>query len=130
MGRYKLRYFAAFVLLWFSRGAAAQSGAAGQSLDSIMPVRGFCIDIPRPSGVDSFVRFIHEELAPRKVNTLFMLVDYHYQFTSHPELTDTPFLSNAEVKKIVRACAEHHIRIIPQINMLGHQGWEEHPGKL
>jgi hypothetical protein len=105
-------------------------GAAAQSLDSIMPVRGFCINIPRPAGVDSFIRFVNDELAPRKVNTLVMLVDYHYQFKSHPELTDSFALSNAEVKKIVRACAEHHIRIIPQINMLGHQGWEEHPGKL
>src|SRR5579863_4098112 len=101
-----------------------------QSLDSLMPVRGFCIDVPRPSGVDSFVRFIHGELVPRKVNTLFILVDYHYQFKSHPELADTLALSNPDVKKIVRVCAENHIRIIPQINMLGHQGWEEHPGKL
>src|SRR5580658_6762853 len=81
---------------------------SGQSLDSILPVRGFCIDIPRPAGVDSFVRFIHDELAPRKVNTLFMLVDYHYQFKSHPELTDTLALSSAEVKKIVKACAQNH----------------------
>jgi hypothetical protein len=120
--------FSSFCL--FIAGCLAMTRVSGQSLDSIMPVRGFCIDAPRPSGVDSFVRFVHEELAPRKVNTLFILVDYHYQFKSHPELTDTLALSNAEVKKIVRVCAEHHIRIIPQINMLGHQGWEEHPGKL
>src|SRR5579863_3269638 len=94
-----------------------------QSLDSIMPVRGFCIDIPRPSGVDSFVHFIDEDLTTRKVNTLFLLCDYHYQFKSHPELVDCFALSNAEVKKIVKACARHNIRIIPQIDLLGHQGW-------
>ena len=53
---------------------------AQQKLDSILPVRGFCIDVPRPAGVDSFIRFINEELAPRKVNTLFLAVDYRYQF--------------------------------------------------
>jgi Glycosyl hydrolase family 20, catalytic domain len=99
-------------------------------LDSIIPVRGFCIDLPRPSGLDSFVHFINEELAPRKVNTLFLLVDYRYQFHSHPELADSFALSNAEVKKIVKACAQHHIRIIPQINLLGHQSWELRIGKL
>src|SRR5579859_706167 len=99
-------------------------------LDSVIPVRGFCIDVPRPNGLDSFVRFIAEEFAPRKVNTLFLLVDYHYQFKTHPELIDSFALSTADVKKIVSACAQHHIRIIPQINLLGHQGWEEHPGKL
>lgn len=118
-------FIAAFLLLAGSFSAGAQ-----QNLDSIIPVRGFCIDLPRPSGVDSFVQFIGEVLAPRKVNTLFLLVDYRYQFQSHPELTDNSALSNAEVKKIVRACAQNHIRIIPQINLLGHQGWEEHPGKL
>ena len=103
---------------------------AQQKLDSIMPVRGFCIDLPRPSGLDSFVHFINEELAPRKVNTLFLLVDYHYQFKSHPELIDSFALSEAAVKKIVKTCRQNNIRIIPQINLLGHQGWEERPGKL
>ena len=103
---------------------------AQQKLDSILPIRGFCIDLPRPAGLDSFIRFINEELAPRKVNTLLLGVDYRYQFKSHPELIDSYALSNADVKKIVRACAQHHIRIIPQINLLGHQGWENHPGKL
>jgi hypothetical protein len=103
---------------------------AQDNADSILPVRGLCIDIPRSPGVDSFVRFVDKELAPRKVNTLFLLVDYRYQFKSHPELADSFALSEQEVKKIVRVCADHHIRIIPQINMLGHQGWEEKPGKL
>ncbi|HEX9514181.1 MAG TPA: family 20 glycosylhydrolase [Puia sp.] len=121
-----------FLFGWspFPGHAQQQTGHAQQSLDSVMPVRGFCIDLPRSAGLDSFVHFINEELAPRKVNTLFLLVDYHYQFKSHPELTDSFALSNAEVKKIVKACARHNIRIIPQINLLGHQGWEERPGKL
>src|SRR5277367_2633690 len=101
-----------------------------QPLDSILPVRGFCIDLPRPNGVDSFLRFIHDALAPHRVNTLFLLVDYRYQFKSHPELADSCALSLIEVKKIVRACAAEKIRIIPQINMLGHQSWEGHIGKL
>jgi Glycosyl hydrolase family 20, catalytic domain len=124
MRRYIIRVGFASALIFLGLWSAAQD------LDSVMPVRGFCIDAPRPSGVDSFVRFVSGELAPRKVNVLFLLVDYRYQFQSHPELVDTPALSNADVKKIVRICAEHHIRLIPQINMLGHQGWEEHPGKL
>ncbi len=122
---------AAVFFLGKSFPANAQAPAeASQSLDSIIPVRGFCVGAPRPDGVDSFVHFINDVLAPKKVNTLFVLIDYHYQFKSHPELADTLALSNADVKKIVRACAQHKIRIIPQIDMLGHQGWEEHPNKL
>jgi hypothetical protein len=99
-------------------------------LDTLIPVRGFCIDVPRPSGLDSFIRFIDRELAPRKVNTLIVQMEYHYQFESHPELTDSFALSKADVKKIVAVCHKNNIRVIPQINFLGHQSWANRPGKL
>lgn len=95
-----------------------------------LPVRGFAIGAPRPSGVDSFVNFISKELAPRHVNTLILRVDYHYEFKSHPELTDSFALSKKDAKKIVKACKEAGIQIIPQINMLGHQSGGNRLGKL
>lgn len=99
-------------------------------IDSVMPIRGLCINAPKPTGVDSFITFIDKELPSRKVNTLFLLIDYRYQFTSHPELTDTEALSKADVKRLVQACQQHKIRIIPQINLLGHQSWASTPNKL
>ena len=62
---------------------------AQHSLDSLLPVRGFCIGAPSPKEVDRFVKFIDEELAPRKVNTLILRIDYNYQYKSHPELADS-----------------------------------------
>lgn len=112
-----------FIFLYFSLSAQTK-------LDSLLPVRGFCIDAPRPAGLDSFLTFIDMELAPRKVNTLILMIDYRYQFTSHPELADSFALSKADVKKIVSVCRKDKIRIIPQINLLGHQSWAKHPGKL
>ncbi|HEY2649342.1 MAG TPA: family 20 glycosylhydrolase [Puia sp.] len=106
------------------------SVSAQTKLDSLLPVRGFCIDAPRPSGLDSFVRFIDQELAPRKVNTLIVQMEFHYQFKSIPELTDSFALSKSDVKKIVSVCKKHNIRVIPQIDLLGHQSWANHTGKL
>ena len=103
---------------------------AQTKLDSLLPVRGFCIDVPRPSGLDSFLVFINKELVSRKVNTLLLLVDYRYQFKSHPELADSFALSKAEIKNIVKVCRDNNIRIIPQINLLGHQSWANRPNKL
>lgn len=82
-------------------GAAPTFGEAGAyagagPLDSLLPVRGFCIAAPRPSGLDSFLVFIRKELAPRHVNTLILRVDYHYMFQSHPELVDSFPLSRAD----------------------------------
>src|SRR5215210_1862416 len=103
---------------------------AQQNLDSLLPVRGFCIGAPKPKDVEAFTKFIAEELAPRKVNTLIVRVDYSYQFTSHPELVDSYSMSKADIKKMVNASKKNNIRIIPQINLLGHQSWASRTGKL
>jgi len=100
------------------------------SNEKVFQVKGFCIGAPSPKGVDRFVKFVNEELAPRGVNTLLILIDYNYQFVSYPQLRDSAALSKADIMKMVVACRKNNIRIIPQINMLGHQSWANHTGKL
>jgi hypothetical protein len=103
---------------------------AQSKLDSVLPIRGFAIGSPSPQDLDSFIIFINQELAPRKVNTLLLRVDYNYQYKSHPELVDSSALSTSQVKEIVKACRQKNIRIIPQINLLGHQSWAARLVKL
>ena len=117
-------------LVWLFFVAGQLPLMAQYQPDSLLPVRGFSIAAPKPSGVDAFVKFINQELAPRQVNTLILRVDYNYQFQSHPELRDSVALSLAEVKKLVNACKAQGIRIIPQINLLGHQSWASTTGNL
>ncbi len=99
-------------------------------LDEIIPVRGLCIAAPAPEGVNNFIHFIDDELIPRKINTLILRIDYRYRYTSHPELIDDNALTKQQVKKIVKACKKGGIKIIPQVNMLGHQSWSTDVGKL
>jgi len=103
---------------------------AQEKPEPVLPVRGLCIAAPAPARVDEFVTFIQKELAPRRVNTLILRVDYAYQYESHPELRDKDSLSKAEVKKLVAACKASGIRLIPQVNLLGHQSWASDCGKL
>ncbi|WP_234736993.1 family 20 glycosylhydrolase [Tellurirhabdus bombi] len=91
--------------------------------DSLLPVRGFCIGAPQSQNLDGFITFIDQELAPRKVNTLILRVDFNYEYKSHPELRDKNTLSKKDVKKLVKVCQKNNIRLIPQINLLGHQSW-------
>lgn len=107
-----------------------QALTAQQMIDSLFPVRGFCIGAPKPKDVDAFTKFIIEELAPRKVNTLVLRVDYRYEYKSHPELRDSFALTKADVKKMLNACKKYNIQIIPQVNLLGHQSWANHTNKL
>src|ERR1700730_627674 len=103
---------------------------AQQKLAIQLPVRGLCIAAPTAQNLDSFIVFMNHELRPRHVNTLILRIDYHYQFKLHPELTDTLALSLVDVKKIVQAARQDGIRLIPQVNLLGHQSWANHTGKL
>ncbi|QIP14402.1 family 20 glycosylhydrolase [Spirosoma aureum] len=112
-----------FVIIAIAYIFVTQIAFAQSKLDSLLPVRGFCIAAPQPKQLDTFIKFIDEELAPRQVNTLILRVDFNYQFDSHPELRDSIALSKREVKKLVKVCQKNHIRLIPQINLLGHQSW-------
>jgi hypothetical protein len=119
-----------FLILALSLTAAHLAARADETLDQRFPVRGLCIASPSASQVDRFVQFINDDLAPRSVNTLILRVDYNYHFASHPELAGNGALSKEDVKKLVAACREHHIHLIPQINLLGHQSWANHVGAL
>jgi N-acetyl-beta-hexosaminidase len=93
-------------------------------------VRGFCIAAPKPQMVDTFAQFIDKELAPRGVNTLILRIDFNYQYESRPELRDSNCLSKNDIKKLVAISQKHKIRLIPQINLLGHQSWANKTTRL
>jgi Glycosyl hydrolase family 20, catalytic domain len=100
------------------------------SPEAVFPVKGFCIRAPGADGIDRFTKFIDEELASRGVNTLILIMGYNYEYESYPQLRDSAALSKKEVKKIVAVCRKNNIRIIPQINLLGHQSSRNHLNKL
>ena len=101
-----------------------------KQVENTLPIRGFFISAPSATRIDDFVKFINDELAPRKVNTLILGVNFNYQYVSHPELHDSTALSKTDVKKLVDVCRKNNIQLIPQINLLGHQSWAEKVNKL
>jgi hypothetical protein len=110
--------------------AISITAMAQKKVDTLVPIRGFCIAAPRVDRLAPFVKFVDEELGPRMVNTLILRVDFNYQYNSHPELRDSTALSKADVKKIVEVCKKYNIKIVPQINLLGHQSWAGRLNKL
>jgi hypothetical protein len=103
---------------------------APETVADVFPVRGFCIAAPKPDGLGAFIDFIERELVPAAINTLVLRVDFNYTYCSHPELRDEDPLGADDVLLIAHACRAAGIRVIPQINLLGHQSWEEKLGKL
>lgn len=101
--------------------------AAGEP---VFPVKGICMNPPAPEAVEPFCTFIRNELAPMGVNTLFLRIDYAYEFETYPEMAGKNALSKADIKKIVAVCKQDHIRLIPLVDLLGHQSWAGTPGRL
>jgi hypothetical protein len=76
------------------------------------------------------VRFIKEALPKEGVNVLVLEIGYRYQFTKRSEMSDPEGLSRDNIKSLVGASREAGVRLIPLINLLGHQSWAKNTGAL
>ena len=99
------------------------SAQGGNTLDDKLPVRGFAIEAPNARVLDTFLRFIEEDLGPAGFNLLILRVDWNFAYESHPELRDPDPLTKQDAARIVAACRAHGIKVVPHINLLGHQSW-------
>jgi len=94
------------------------------------PVRGLHLSAPAAEDIPLAVRFIKEALPKEGVNVLVLEFDYRYQFARRPEVAEPDALSADNVKTLATACRDAGIRLIPQINLLGHQSWAKTTGAL
>jgi glycosyl hydrolase family 20 len=65
------------------------------------------------------------KLAAAGVNVVVVEVDYGFEFQSHPEVRSKRFITNAQAKELTTAAHAQGIRLIPQLNCLGHQSWSK-----
>ncbi len=89
------------------------------------PVRGLHLAAPKPDEMADCLRFVHEALPREGVNVLVVEFNYHFQFQKRPEVADPDALSRDEVKGLVSACRQAGVKLVPQVNLLGHQSWAE-----
>jgi hypothetical protein len=65
------------------------------------------------------------KLASLGVNALVLETDYNFEFKSHPELSAAQCVTQARAHQIAAEARRLGIRLIPQINCLGHQSWSK-----
>ena len=118
-GKSRLVQFSLITLVVFAFSPPIPLRAGSSSIT----VRGLHLAAPRPDELSLAIRFIRDALPKEGVNVLVMEFDYRYQYKSHPEVIDTDSLSEDQVKQIVAACHDAGIRLIPLLNLLGHQSW-------
>lgn len=99
------------------------AAAMVQAASPVPPVRGLHLTAPGHDDIPLAVRFIQEALPKEGVNTLVLEINYHFQFQKRPEVAEPGALSLDDVKALVAASKKAGVRLIPQINLLGHQSW-------
>ena len=97
--------------------ASTEAGGKGKS----WALRGFCLNVPKQRDIEVFKQLIAEVLPAYQCNTLVLLTRYQYQFQSHPAVRDGEPLTSAQAAEIASLCKAHNVRIIPKMNLLGHQ---------
>ena len=83
--------------------------------------KGIVLTAPLSNEVGKVVRLIDEYLAPRDFDTVVLQVRYRYQFEKHPEVRGYDPLSESDVKKLLSVCRRNNIKLVPKMNLLGHQ---------
>lgn len=91
----------------------------------LLEVRGLHMSAPRPEDMELADRFIREALPEEGVNVLVLEFGYRYRFTRRPEIKEEGALGPEETSRLVQACRQAGVRLIPQINCLGHQSWSK-----
>ena len=79
--------------------------------------------VGKVDGAVAFLRLVDENLLGLGMRLANDDIDWNYAYETHPELQDEHPLTRADVKRIVALCHEKGIRLVPQINLLGHQSW-------
>lgn len=108
--------WAGLTLVWL---LSAVSEIYGQPL----AVRGIHLAAPNPDEIELAEKLIREGLAKEGVNVLVLEVNYRYQFHRRPEVTDPRALSREDLQRLLATARAAGIRLIPMINLLGHQSW-------
>ena len=62
-------------------------------------------------------------LAGAGVNTLILEVNYNFVFQSHPELGAPAGIRPEHARQFTAAARQLGLRVIPQLNCIGHQSW-------
>ena len=88
-------------------------------------MKGICIGVPGGEDHPVFLRVIEEGLAKHGFDTLVLLIRYAFPFKSHPGVAEPNCLTATQFRDIALACRRTGIRLIPKMNLMGHQSGKE-----
>ena len=96
------------------------------------PWRGLHVLDSGPGTLPQLKTLIQDVLVKNHCNVLVYEIDYNYAFKTHPEIKAdaTGAWTQEQVRDLVQTARDNGIKVIPEINCLGHQSWHLPPGAL
>lgn len=86
--------------------------------------RGLHVMMSSDKNVDQLIAQI-PALQNDGVNVIIAEVGYNFEFQSHPELRSSQYITRAGAQRLAQAAHEHGMRLIPELDCLGHQSWSK-----
>ena len=79
--------------------------------------------------IDRLINAVNSVMPRLGINLLIVEVNYNFEYESYPQLRNDNPVSKIQMKKLISACRNNEIQIIPQFQSLGHQSWSKktHP---
>ncbi len=69
---------------------------------------------------DAYLRHFIRAMAELKVNTVYLYLEWRYQFPSIPQTHNPEYLSPSQAAQLQQYAAGYHITLVPALNVLGH----------
>ncbi len=85
------------------------------------PVRALQLYGPNEKNIDAFETFIEDIVAPAGITHLSIMLYYHFDYPSHPEIVEPPFTSIPVARRVAKVCQKYGITVIPEIDIPSHQ---------
>jgi hypothetical protein len=102
-------------------GAPAEETKKPAHSAAELPVQGFHAEVLERGDVSLRERFIRDALPREGVNVLVLEIGYYYAFKSYPQVAESNAMAAEDLKRVVAACADAGVELVPLFNCLGHQ---------
>jgi len=71
---------------------------------------------------DGYLRHFIRAMAEMKINTVYLYLEWRYQFPSIPETHNPNYISPEQAREIQKYAKKYNVTVTPALNVLGHTG--------
>lgn len=89
-----------------------------------LSIRAFHLIPYTPKALPGVKRLVKEYLVPLRINTFIFEIGYAFDFKSDPKVREKVYFTRAEIRDFVEFCRALGVKVIPEVNSIGHQSWK------